>query len=99
MAETDATGVRLDSKHSHLILVDDGTKEFGHEIEFRGLFEAHVRQARWAGDEAFIIKTMRELDIGWEGSTKATHPPLLPPRSGCRVAEGHRILSIPACIG
>jgi hypothetical protein len=67
-------GVRLDSKHSHLILVDDGSGEFGREIEFRGLFEAHVRQARGAGDEAFIVETMRDLGIGWEGSTQAPPP-------------------------
>jgi hypothetical protein len=85
-------GARLDPKHSHLILVDDGTKgNFGREIELRGLFEAHVRQPRGAGDEAFIIRTMRDLKLGWEGSAEAHAPP--PPahistRLGCMRPAG-----------
>jgi hypothetical protein len=70
-----AAGAALDARHSHLILVDDGSAgQFGREIEFRGHFEAHVRQPRGAGDEDFIVETMRDLGIGWEGSAEAGPP-------------------------
>ncbi len=83
---------RLDPKHSHLILVDDGSEgEFGREIEFRGLFEAHVRQPRGAGDEAFIVKTMRERGIGWEGSTEAAAP--TPPWTHAQPRPAHLVPS------
>ncbi len=63
----------LNSKHTHLILVDDGSEgEFGGEVELRALFEASARQAVGSGDEPLIIEEMEKAKMGWHGCSTVT---------------------------
>lgn len=52
----------LDINHTHFLLVDDGTRDYGVEIELRARLEKHISQQS-LGNRGAVLRKLHQIQI------------------------------------